>query len=134
MSLRVFYLCHPVGGDVPRNVARAKAWIRWLLDAIPDGVVIAPWILDLEVLPLRDDVPTERQRGLERCSAVARRCSGVLLVGGRISAGMLHEAAAAYRDGGRVFDLTDLGAEPPEVLAGPVPLLFGREWSPKGSP
>lgn len=134
MSLRVFYLCHPVGGDVPANVSRAKLWIRWLHGAIPDGVVIAPWILDLEVLPLRDDVPAERERGLERCGAVARRCTGVLLAGGRISTGMQREASEAYFAGVRIYDLTDLGTEPPELLSSPVPLLFGRDWFPKGSP
>lgn len=129
MTWRVFYMCHPVAGDVAANLERAKRWIRWLHDAIPDGVVIAPWILDLETLPLRDVVPADRERGLQRCTAVARRCTGMLLVGGRITAGMQREALEAYYAGIGVFDLTSFGEEPGAVPIGQA-LLVGRDWSP----
>lgn len=108
--MRVFYMAHPIAGDVAGNLARAKRWLAYLLEELPGIIVIAPWIHDLEALPLRDGEPADRARGLERCAATAAICDGVVLVGGRISQGMALEAARARE----VLDLTHLGPEPPD--------------------
>lgn len=123
---RVFYLAHPVAGDVPGNLARAKRWLPWLFRRAPTLVIVAPWILELETLPLRDTNPDERRLGLERNLAALQRCEGAILVGGRISAGMLVEARHAYARGLRVFDMTMLGDEPPDVAT-----LDWLEWRPE---
>lgn len=102
-------MAHPVSGDVQGNLARAKRWLAWLLREYPGAVVIAPWIHDIEALPLKDARPADRELGLMRCETIAARCDLVILVGGRISEGMRREAAVG-RD---VLDLTTLGEEPP---------------------
>lgn len=103
-------MAHPVAGDVVGNVARAKRWLAWCLEELAGVVVIAPWVHDIECLPLRDEDPGDRMLSLERCAAAAGVCDGVVLVGGRVSEGMAYEAARARE----VIDLTHLGAEPPE--------------------
>lgn len=107
---RLLYLAHPVRGDVPGNLARARRWLRWLrTNAHPEAAIIAPWLLDIEVLGEDDGDPAQRERALQRCELVAQRCDVVVLVGGRISEGMRREAAAAPA----IVDLTYLGEEPP---------------------
>jgi hypothetical protein len=105
--VKVVYLAHPVSGDVPGNLARAKRWLRWAQHFMPGAVVIAPWILALDLGMEDDDV--HRERGLLRDEAVVRRCDVILLVGGRVSGGMCREAKVA----GEVWDWTHLGEEPP---------------------
>lgn len=125
---RVVYLAHPVSGDVPANLARARLWLRWLYERLGSSVVlVAPWILDVEILPLRDAVLREREISLERCLATVQRCEAVMLIGGRVSAGMLAEARHAVRCGLRVLDLTGYGEVPP-VEVETVELL---EWRPE---
>lgn len=109
----VWYMAHPVGPydqyTTAANLKRAEVWLRWLHEAWPQIAVVCPWLLDLRVLPLRDDVPHERELGLERCEATARICDAVVLVGGRRSSGMQREAAVAKL----VIDWTHLGDWPP---------------------
>ncbi len=111
----LIYLAHPVSGDVPGNLARAKRWLKWACLSFPDDEVIAPWITECEIFDDAD--PEQREQGLQRCERVVERCHVLILVGGRISSGMQREAdaarAARYRT--RVIDLTHLGDEPPEV-------------------
>jgi hypothetical protein len=108
--MKVLYLAHPVSGDITGNIIRARRWLRFFARHAPSVVVICPWLPDLEVLPLRDDVPDQRERGLQRCEAAAALCDGVVLAGGRISEGMRREAAVAKK----VYDLTLLGPCPPD--------------------
>lgn len=127
--MKVFFMSHPVAGDVEGNLARAKRWLVWLYASSSGMVVIAPWIHDVELLPLRDSDPAEREIGLNRCFAVIGRCSGVYLVGGHVSPGMAREAAWAAGRGLEVRDLTGLGAEPPkeETPAEPVLPNHGKQ-------
>jgi hypothetical protein len=106
-GMRVLYLAHPVSGDVPGNLLRARRWLRWAQTAFSSCVVIAPWILALE-LGDDDANPEHRERGLARDEAVVARCDAVLLVGGRVSEGMAREAKVAKA----VVDLTWMGVEP----------------------
>lgn len=124
----VFWMAHPIAAStragVMDNVARAKRWLPWLFLAFPDRVTIAPYLPDLEVLPLDDSRPDDRDLSLRRCAAVARRCDGAFLVGGRISDGMRLDIAEIPRH--MHYDFTPLGAEPPAAeRAG----TFGRMFS-----
>lgn len=104
----VLYLAHPVTGDVPGNLAKAKRWLRWAQTAFATCAVIAPWIAWID-LGDDDGDPAVRERGLQRDEAVVSRCDAILLVGGRVSTGMAREAKAAKA----TIDLTVLGEEPP---------------------
>lgn len=116
----VWYVAHPVVGDVAGNVARARRWLRWLIDQEPLRAFCCPWIPYVEVLPDAD--AQQRERGLRDDEAMAARCDGIVLVGGRISSGMRREMLATAAAGGRVVDLTGLGAEPPPSELAVTPL------------
>jgi len=130
-------MAHPVGASTPEdtreNLNRAGLWLRWLRDHEPDRVVIAPWLGPLLAGHERDDVPEDRRRGLRDCAAVAARCDGIVLVGGRVSEGMNAERRACVFGGGLVADLTVLGVFPPTAVqwarvssaAGVMPIALG---------
>lgn len=108
--MTLLYMAHPIAGDVPANMARAKRWLRWLGAHVDNAVMIAPYLHDLELEVTRDHVPAERELGLRRCVAAVAICDGIVLVGGRISPGMQREMASART----VYDLTELGPVPPD--------------------
>ncbi len=113
MSARkVFYVAHPVSGDVDGNIKRALRWLRYLRESDTANAYISPWIACL-ISGADDSDPNARERGLQDCEATASRCNGIVLVGGRISTGMAREKAAVVAAGGMVFDLTGMGIEPP---------------------
>lgn len=139
MTVPIFCVAHPVAPPcachpeynghhyehetvmaVSCNVGRAKRWIRWLAERC-DVALAAPWIPYVETFP---DGGEWRERGLRDDCAMASRCDGIILVSGRISAGMAREIEATmdgiasrsrmaiFRDE-HVIDLTPLGSEPP---------------------
>lgn len=111
MSRRVFYMAHPVSGDVDGNIKRALRWLSWLRRSFPAVTFIAPWIAGL-MSGEDDSDPTQREAGLVDCCAAVERCDGIVAVGGRVSSGMIRERRHAKH----LIDLTYFGADPP---AGP---------------
>ena len=112
MTRKVYYVAHPVSGDVDGNIKRAFAWLRYLRRQDPGSAYQAPWIAAL-LIGEDDSDPAQRERGLLDCEATAAKCDGIVLVGGRVSVGMARERAAVVAAGGDVRDLTGMGAEPP---------------------
>jgi hypothetical protein len=112
MSRRILYMAHPVGGDVPGNVRRALDWLASLRRSEPNVTIIAPWLASL-ASGENDADPVARERGMIDCETVVARCDGLILVGGRISAGMQRELAAAVAADIDVDDLTKLGTVAP---------------------
>ena len=110
----LFFMAHPVGGAIAENLARSKRWLAYLFHEYREIVVVAPWLLDLDVLPLDDSKPEERERGLRRNMVSLQRCDGIILCGGRLSYGMAREREAARLAGLDEIDLIYLGAEPPQ--------------------
>ncbi len=109
----IAYVAHPVGPDGPERVAnleRVRRWIRWLIDTRPDLALSIPWLPYCEVL---DESPINRQRGIRDGIAMLDRCDAIVLVGGRMSPGMVDELRRAAMRGLKVIDLLHLGAEPP---------------------
>ena len=102
----IVFLSHPLTGDAD-NVNRAHGWLRWLIDRVPDWAFVAAWLPYVDVLD--DDQPEHRVRGMRDSCAVAARCDGIVLVGGRVSRGMRDEGVACVAAGGWVADLTFLG-------------------------
>lgn len=108
----IWYMAHPVAGDVQANVQRALRWLAWLRKEEPEACIIAPWIPAL-LAGEDDNDPAQRERGLRDCELVAELVDAIVLVGGSVSRGMQRELDAVTRNGGAVADLTKLGAEPP---------------------
>lgn len=95
--MKIVYMAHPVSGDVKNNLARAKAWVRWIEENHPDVAVVASWITECEIWD--DDNPTHQAAGLKRDLAVIERCDELWLVGPKISSGMERERAHAEEHG-----------------------------------
>lgn len=110
---QVLYVAHPLGGsrgeDVQANLASALRWLHWLRTNFRETVFIAPWIAS--VMAGADDTdPSAHEHGLRDDCEIVRRCDGIVLVGGRVSAGMQREADCATWQ----IDLTNF-PEPPTV-------------------
>jgi hypothetical protein len=121
MTRLVLYLAHPLGGDVPGNIARAQRWLTWLRRSFPETTFVAPWIS--AVLSGEDDNdPAQREAGLVDACAVIELLHGAVLCGGRMSVGMARERGHARR----VFDLTSLGEAPTGALYWPISFV---EWA-----
>lgn len=106
--MHLCWLAAPFGG-VPDNLKRARRWFRWLLTDC--GVaVVAPWITAVSVLD--DGSPEERQLGLRANGRVIASVDALVLVGGRITAGMAWEVTAATAAGVLVINLTSYDREP----------------------
>jgi len=97
---------------VRANIANAKVWLAWLASGFPTITFIAPWIAALDGGGDDDLDPAARARGLRDCCRTIRVCSGIVLVGGRVSDGMSKERSHARA----VVDLTFLGRVPPAAL------------------
>jgi hypothetical protein len=99
----VFYVAHPVSGDVSKNIRNVVAWVKWLTLNDPSRVYVAPWVA--EVLAFEDTIVDEDfyTRVLADDVTVLRKLDGILLVGGTISRGMAIEVAGA-REGMTVQD------------------------------
>ena len=109
-SPKLVYLSHPYGGD-PKNLQRAKRWLRWAWLNHEDTAFIAPWIASCEVLG--DQEGAYSGIGLNADEEITGMCDAIWLCGGQISAGMRRELKAAERYELEIVNLTDLGAEPP---------------------
>lgn len=132
---KLWYMAAPVGAPTPAEVSanlwNATRWLALLLELEPGAAITAPWLATLLAGVQRDEDPAHRERGLRDNVVVARRCDGIVLCGGRISAGMQRELDAVVDAGGLVADLTAYGVEPP-VGRGILPgflLTWGqRQW------
>lgn len=100
--MRVCYLAAPLSGDIPGNLARAKAALASLQSRYPDRAFIAPWIAWVEMGD-DDNDPAARERGMQRDLAVIAKCDELWVWGNRISAGMAREIDGAHACGVQVL-------------------------------
>lgn len=108
----VYYVAHPVAGDVEGNINKALRWLAWLRKNDKTVVYTAPWIPYL-LAGDDDNDPELREQGLLDDIELATRCNGIVLVGGRVSSGMARERDAVIAAGLEVVDMTHMGSEPP---------------------
>lgn len=94
-ALRAFrpivYICSPYAGDIEQNVAAARRYCRYAVNA--GYIPIAPHLLFPQFL--NDADPNERQLGLFFGNALMSKCSEVWVFGSHISAGMQAEISRA---------------------------------------
>lgn len=84
----VFYVAHPVSGDVKTNIENVIQWIRWLTLNDPSRVYIAPWVAEVQAFMGDVVEPGFYDRVLRDDVTVVRKLDGILMVGGTISRGM----------------------------------------------
>lgn len=113
--MKVCYVAHPLGAgeDRARNIVNATKWCAWLAKTYRIATV-ADWIV---LASQWDETPENRELGLAIDVELVKRCDELIMVGGRISAGMAIEANAAREHGLIVTDLTHLGYEVPDWTA-----------------
>lgn len=110
------YLAHPLGGDVPGNLRKARAWFGWAQRRHPDRAFTAPWILSVETGE-DDGDPAQREAGLARAEVHVSTCREIWLFGPVVSSGMQRELNAAIRMGLVArWDHFGLAEPPPLVL------------------
>lgn len=108
----VSYLAHPVGvgPERPKNLENVNGWFLALFHACDRIAINVPWKIYVDNLD-----ESYKNRALRDDLAVLSTCKVIILVGGRISPGMLLEATTARTLGIRVIDLTDMGYNPPRI-------------------
>ena len=108
------YVAHPVAGDVQANLARAKQWLRWLYDELPEVTFVAHWLIDIEILD--DANPAHRELGLWHDQDIIARCDAVLVLGPAQAAagsrGIAREIRVAGQAGVPVVIATDRAPVP----------------------
>lgn len=90
--MKIAYIAHPIGGDVPGNLKNIDAIVRQINLTEPDVVPFVPYYSDVAGA-MDDSNPIERKRGFENnYQFFKRRSFDVLrLYGDRISPGMVNE-------------------------------------------
>ena len=92
------YICSPYRGDTKKNIAAAVEYCRYAIDK---GVIpIAPHIYFTQFL--NDDIPEQREFGLQIGLEAMEECSEVWVFGDYISEGMKQEIEAATAAGQKV--------------------------------
>lgn len=116
----VWYVAHPVSGDVKGNIQNVIRWIHWLTLNDPSRVYIAPWVAEVQAFD-KDIGGAEPDaafydRVLADDCDVVRHLDGVLMVGGKVSRGMALERQAALDAGLKVVDLSPLREPPLNIM------------------
>ena len=92
------YICSPYRGDTKKNAAAAIEYCRYAIDK---GVIpIAPHIYMTQFL--NDDIPEQRELGLQIGLEALADCSEVWVFGDYISEGMKQEIVTALEAGQKV--------------------------------
>lgn len=93
MNRPFVYICSPYRGNTAANERRAREYCRKAYDA--GYLPIAPHLLFPQFL--NEDVPEERENGLEMAKALLRRCRSIAICGSTITDGMMEEIMLANK-------------------------------------
>lgn len=112
--LKICYIAHPISGDVQANLTDLRRIVRLINLTRPDVVPFVPYFADC--VSMRDDVESERERGIQNDTAILE--SGIVqelwLTGDRISNGMREEIILAAIHGipvvNKMLQFADRGA------------------------
>jgi len=93
--MKLAYVCAPLAGDIPANIAKAREYCRQLVD-----LNICPISMHLTFDGVYDDNdPEQRQTALAMCLRIIEFCDNVVVFGNRITEGMALEIDAAEQLG-----------------------------------
>lgn len=123
----VIYVCHPLNAPtregIDANRKEAAKWAAFLATYFH----VAPECSWIVLTGEFDETPENRKRGLEIDLALVERCDEVVMVGPRVSDGMLLESEHARKLGKPVANLTRLSREPKTIALAWLP---SRELKP----
>lgn len=110
------FIAHPLGADtkegIDENLRRAIRWYKWCCDQYPQYSFDGTWMLNCMVYDDTDE--DARAMGMRRSLSILERCDELWICGGEVSNGMAAEITMMKLLGKPSFDLTGLGAEPPD--------------------
>lgn len=98
----IWYVAHPVSGDIEGNLVETIKIIKWLTLHDPARIYIAPWVAEVTAFKAENCDPAFYDRVLADDCEVVNRLDGVLLTGPTISRGMQLEYDAAIKAGKKV--------------------------------
>lgn len=87
--MKIVFIAHPIGGDVAGNLKKIVKIGREINLTEPYSVPFAPHFFDCHCL--KDEIPSERFRGIQNGHHLLRLVDELRLYGDRISPGMLKE-------------------------------------------
>jgi len=93
--MKLVYIVSPYAGDIEENIRKARAYCRYACECgyIPIAVhLLFPTFL-------QEDVPEEREKGIQMGVKLIERCDAVWVFGNTISKGMRREIDAAEQIG-----------------------------------
>lgn len=95
--MKIVYIAHPVGGDVPNNIKKIISLVKHISLVFPDVVPFVPFFCDLHAL--NDDIPRERNVGIKHNYEFFKRQTfdELWLCGDKISTGMHTEIKLAFK-------------------------------------
>lgn len=108
----LIYVCSPLRGDIERNIQRAIGYSRFVYSE--GGIPLAPHAIFTQFLD--DNIPKEREAGIELGLQLLSRCDELWAFGSKLSTGMAVEMATAKTLGLIVRRFNDR-CEPLEVGA-----------------
>lgn len=101
--MKIIYVASPYAGDTEKNIEFTKRACRHVMNE--GHAFFATHLLYPNFL--RDDIPTERQHGLNMGLAMLEHCDELWCYGNRISHGMMQEINVADRLGIPVRRVTE---------------------------
>ena len=114
--MKHIFIAHPLGADteevIEANLSRAVRWYKWCCDNYPQHSFEGTWMLNCMVYDDRDE--DARALGIRRSMNVLEHCDELWICGGEVTPGMAAEITMMKLMQKPSFDLTMLGAEPPE--------------------
>lgn len=100
--MKILYIAHPIKGDVEANLAKLRRIIKGI-NTSPKYATTVPFVpYYADVVSMDDNVPAERQRGLQNGLEILSRPGAVdemLVMGDRITEGMKQEVFKAFEMG-----------------------------------
>lgn len=113
--MKLVYICSPLKGDIPGNIAKAVEYCAY---AARQGVIpLAPHTIFTQYL--NDAIPAQREQGLRMGIELLKRCDEFWVCGDTISIGMQNEILYAQNHGIPLRYLPDreIGRDSPTVKA-----------------
>lgn len=101
------YVCSPYRGDIEANTEWAREYCRQVYEA--GYIPLAPHLLFPQFL--KEEIPEEREAGLEMAAALIPMCRVLVVCGDEVSEGMAGEIALAERLNIPVHDLNTFLSE-----------------------
>lgn len=105
------YICSPLGGEVLKNLEKAKRYAQYVFKC-----GMAPVVPHFYALVLNDDIPDERKLGMQAGISLLWVCDEVWVFGSEITEGMKKEIIFAEKLNIKVKYISENDLQKMEVI------------------